>query len=124
MGTGELAALAAAALWACSSLIYGRTPLSAWQINFGKNILASILLLVHLAVVAALVGRPMFSADLRTITALAISSVVGIVIGDTYYFRSLQILGPRHAGRSACGDRYFLNRASRISRRSSFSFIF
>ncbi len=97
MGTGELAALAAAALWACSSLIYGRTPLSAWQINFGKNILASLLLLVHLAVVAQFTGRPMFSADLRTLTALAISSVVGIVVGDTYYFRSLQILGPRRA---------------------------
>ena len=97
MGTGELAALAAAALWACSSLIYGHTPLSAWQINFGKNILASILLLVHLAVVASLFGQPMFSADLRTMTALAISSIIGIVIGDTFYFRSLQILGPRRA---------------------------
>ena len=49
------------------------------------------------ATIAQLAGRPMFSADLRTLTALAISSVVGIVVGDTYYFRSLQILGPRRA---------------------------
>jgi len=97
MGTGELAALTAAALWACSSLFYGRTRLSAWQINFGKNILASMILCVHLRIATSLGSQAMFAADLRTWMLLAVSSVVGIVIGDTFYFRSLQILGPRRA---------------------------
>ena len=97
MGTGELAALTAAALWACSSLIYSRTQLSAWQINFGKNILAAIILCLHLYILTSLTGRLMFSADLNTWFLLAISSVVGIVVGDTFFFRSLQILGARRA---------------------------
>ena len=97
MGTGELAALTAAALWACSSLFYGRTKLSAWQINFGKNFLASIILCLHLAVVSCIAGVPMFAADRNTWGLLAVSSLIGIVIGDTFYFRSLQILGPRRA---------------------------
>ena len=97
MGTGELAALTAAALWACSSLIYSRTRLSAWQINFGKNILASLILCLHLYILTSLTGRSMFAADRNTWILLAISSIVGIVIGDTFYFRSLQLLGPRRA---------------------------
>ena len=97
MGTGELAALTAAALWACSSLIYSRTKLSAWQINFGKNILASLILCLHLYIVTSLTGRSMFAANGNTWILLAISSIVGIVIGDTFYFRSLQSLGPRRA---------------------------
>ncbi len=97
MGTGELAALAAAALWACSSLFYGRTKLSAWQINFGKNLLASIILCLHLFLVTSFAGRSMFAADRNTWLLLAVSSLIGIVIGDTFYFRSLQILGPRRA---------------------------
>jgi drug/metabolite transporter (DMT)-like permease len=97
IGIGELAGLTAAALWACSSLFYGRTKLSAWQINFGKNLLASIILCLHLAVVTGLAGRSMFAADRNTWLLLIVSSVIGILIGDTFYFRSLQILGPRRA---------------------------
>lgn len=97
MGIGEFSALAAAALWACASLFYGRTKLTAWQINFGKNAIAAILLCLHLFVVARLDDRTMFAADQATILLLAISSVIGILIGDTFYFRSLQILGPRRA---------------------------
>ncbi len=97
MGTGETAALSAAALWACASLFYSRTQLSAWQINFGKNFLASLVLCMHLFVVTSIGGRTMFAADVTTWILLAISSVIGIVIGDTFYFRSLQILGPRRA---------------------------
>ncbi len=97
MGTGETAALTAAALWACASLFYSRTQLTAWQINFGKNFLASLVLCMHLFVVTSIGGRSMFGADVNTWILLAISSVIGIVIGDTFYFRSLQILGPRRA---------------------------
>ncbi len=96
-GPGELAGLAAAGFWACASLFYSRTKLTAWQINFGKNLLASVVLLVHLSLVRLPFGRSLFLADQRTMLLLAGSSVFGILIGDTFYFRSLQILGPRRA---------------------------
>jgi len=96
-GSGELAALAAAALWACSSLFYSRVRLTAWQINFGKNILATGILLLHLGLQALLLRVSPLSVDLRAVTWLVCSSLTGIVIGDTLYFRSLQILGPRRA---------------------------
>lgn len=94
---GEIAALAAAALWATSSLFYSRVRLTAWQLNFGKNLLASVLLLAHLSIATRLTGSALFHADLRTVCFLVFSSITGILIGDTLYFRSLQILGPRRA---------------------------
>ncbi|MEY3459661.1 MAG: hypothetical protein RL215_2818 [Planctomycetota bacterium] len=94
---GETAALAAAAFWATSSLFYSRVRLTAWQLNFGKNLLASILLLTHLTISTQLAGRGLFQADFRTAWYLVLSSITGILIGDTLYFRSLQILGPRPA---------------------------
>jgi drug/metabolite transporter (DMT)-like permease len=97
MGTGELAGLSAAALWACASVFYGRTRLSAWQINFGKNFIAAVILCLHLAIVTGLAGQSMFAADRNTWLLLSVSSIVGIIIGDTFYFRSLQILGPQRA---------------------------
>jgi drug/metabolite transporter (DMT)-like permease len=96
-GSGELAALAAAALWACSSLFYSRVRLTAWQINFGKNVLASGILLLHLGFQALLLRTSLISVDQRAVIWLVLSSLTGIVIGDTLYFRSLQILGPRRA---------------------------
>jgi len=94
---GEIAALAAAALWATSSLFYSRVRLTAWQLNFGKNLLASGILLTHLAIATRMSGSGMFHADPRTLSFLVLSSIFGILIGDTLYFRSLQILGPRRA---------------------------
>ena len=97
MGTGELAALAAAAFWAAASLWYGKTNLSAWGMNLWKNVLASLILLVQLYVMSSLTRSDMFQADSRACSWLGLSGVVGIMIGDTCYFRSLQILGPRKA---------------------------
>lgn len=97
MGFGAVAAAAAAFCWACSSVIYGRTRLNAWTINFAKNLFGLGFVTLHLAVVWWI-----WQGDLMTFSAnawgyLAISGVVGIAIGDTFYFRSLQILGPRRS---------------------------
>ncbi|MEO2018515.1 MAG: DMT family transporter [Fuerstiella sp.] len=97
MGTGEIAALAAAVFWAAASLWYGKTNLSAWGMNLGKNVLASLILLVQLYVMSSLTHSDMFQADARAWSWLSLGGVVGIMIGDTCYFRSLQILGPRKA---------------------------
>ena len=96
-GSGEMAALAAAALWACSSLFYSKVRLTAWQINFGKNVLASGILLLHLSLQSLFLDTPLLSVDRRAAFWLVLSSLTGIVIGDTLYFRSLQILGARRA---------------------------
>ena len=97
MGIGEWSALAAAAVWAASSLIYGRTRLSAWSINLCKNVIAATALLFHLAIVTAASSQQMFSAQAEGWFWLSISGLIGIVLGDTFFFRSLQILGPRRA---------------------------
>lgn len=97
MGTGELAALAAAACWAAASLLYGRTNLSAWGLNLVKNILAGLVLLAQLLFLADWQAAVVFRASATSWSWLALSGVIGIVIGDTLYFRSLQVLGPRKA---------------------------
>ena len=96
MGYGAVAAAAAAFCWACSSVIYGRTRLNAWTINFAKNLFGLGFVSLHLAVWWFLKdGLMTFSS--QAWIYLAISGIVGIAIGDTFYFRSLQILGPRRS---------------------------
>ena len=97
MGIGESAGLIAAACWASASLLYSGTKLTAWEMNCGKNVFASIVLLAQLLVVALVTSKTVFNADLLAWWWLGWSGVIGIVIGDTLYFRSLQILGPRKA---------------------------
>lgn len=95
MGTGEAAALAAAALWAFSSLLYAETRLTAWGMNLSKLMLAILLLTVQLAGIAVWNGTAFVSATPTAWGWLAISGLIGLTIGDTFYFRSLQILGAR-----------------------------
>jgi len=97
MGIGELAALGAALCWAAASLLYGQTKLSAWGLNLVKNILAAGVLLLQLLFLADWQQGIVFRAGSATWQWLALSGVIGIVIGDTLYFRSLQVLGPRKA---------------------------
>lgn len=97
MGIGEISSLFAAALWATGSLIYGRTRLSAFSMNLAKNLLGATFLACHLRAETALRHAPMFAADRVAWQWLMLSGLIGIVAGDTFYFRSLQILGPRRA---------------------------
>lgn len=97
MGIGEFAALTAAFFWAAASLLYSKTDLSAWGMNFCKNVIASTILLVQLAVMCVISGNAIFAADRAAWFWLGLSGIVGIVMGDTFYLRSLQILGPRKA---------------------------
>ncbi len=95
MGTGEIASLLAAFLWAFASLFYTRTHLSAFSMNFGKNLIAATVLLTHLRIQTWMNDQSLFQAGLNSWKWLSLSGLIGIVIGDTFYFRSLQILGPR-----------------------------
>lgn len=97
IGIGEFAALGAALMWTVSTVMWGRIDLSAVGINLFKNTLATLFLLVHLAVIAIVFRESLFLAPARSWFYLSISGFIGIVLGDTFYFRSLQILGPRRA---------------------------
>ncbi len=97
MGTGELAAIGAAFLWAIGSLLYSRIHLNAFEISLGKNVLAIGVFAVHLLIESIILQGTVFQADWQSWGWLALSGLIGIVIGDTLYFRSLQILGPRKA---------------------------
>lgn len=97
MGIGEAAGLFAASLWALSSIFYSRAKMTAWEMNFWKNIIATGVFFAQLWIVKLLSSQTVFEAPIEAWCWLAGSSVIGILIGDTVYFRSVQILGPRRA---------------------------
>lgn len=97
-GVGEIAALSAALFWTVSSLMWGQINISALGLNLCKNVLGSLMVFLHLVVLLLVTSRHgLFLAPSESWFWLAMSGLVGVVIGDTVYFRSLQILGARRA---------------------------
>jgi drug/metabolite transporter (DMT)-like permease len=90
---GPTAGLSAAFIWAISSVLYSRVPLSAASLTTAKNIFAAALMGIVLWFSSR--GGVLFEATSQQWSLLAISGAIGLVIGDIAYFRSLQILGPR-----------------------------
>jgi len=88
---GCLAALGSAVAWAVGSILFRRIgdEASPLGMNLGKGILGLLLLGVALL----LVGTTPMSA--RTVFFLALSGVVGIALGDTFFFMTLVRLDPR-----------------------------
>jgi len=78
-------------------MFWGKIHLSALGMNLGKNAVGSILLVTHIGLLSMIWWQPMITASYTSIGWLSLSGFVGIVIGDTFFFRSLQILGPRRA---------------------------
>jgi drug/metabolite transporter (DMT)-like permease len=97
MGLGEWAGLATAALWAISSLFYAKVRLGAWTLNFAKNAIGCAILGGQLVLVAWWTSTPILNASAETWSLMALSGLIGILIGDTFFFRCLQVLGPRRA---------------------------
>lgn len=95
MGIGEIAGLSAAMLWAFSSLLYAETKLTAWGMNFSKIVIAVAILFLQVAAIAVWHGTPLLNASPTAWGWLGVSGLIGLTIGDTCYFRSLQILGAR-----------------------------
>lgn len=93
--TGELIALLAAFLWAISSIIYSRVGIfiPPYELNLIKGLLA----LVFVSVV--LLAGQVAQADVPWLglLALGLSGAVGIGLGDTAYFQSMQDIGPGRA---------------------------
>jgi len=88
---GGAAALASAFFFTLGAMIFGRlgARVSPWGLNLGKGVLALALTGMLLAVkgAAAVAGTDF--------ALLGVSGIVGILIGDTAYFRALTLLGPR-----------------------------
>jgi len=89
---GEFLSVLAALVWAVSVVLFrlsGRklTPLA---LNFFKNIVASLLLLLTHALLRQDLLRP---APFLDYARLALSGIVGIAVADTLFFRSLNIVG-------------------------------
>lgn len=107
MEFGEIAALVAALLWTISSMLWGQIGISAFVLNACKNVIGCLFILIHIAVIGIFAGSVSFTTSPVAWGWLSLSGLIGIVIGDTFYFRSLQILGPRRALLIACGSPLF-----------------
>lgn len=90
---GELAALAAAMVWACSSIAYTLfgQKLAPLVLNFTKGIIAIALIILTLLI--SRTELPLL--DVLAGSLLLLSGVLGIGLGDTAYFAALNKLGAR-----------------------------
>ncbi|WP_017298431.1 DMT family transporter [Nodosilinea nodulosa] len=92
---GELAALMAAGLWAMATVMFGRLgkALPPLGLNLAKGAIALVLLTLTLL----LLGQNTAGLDRQTTGLLALSGGIGIGLGDTAYFATINRLGPRRA---------------------------
>ncbi|MEJ6474181.1 DMT family transporter [Pseudoalteromonas piscicida] len=92
IGMGEAAAIAAAGVWAGSTILYKQFShhLSPFELNVSKGVIASALMILSLFIV----GDLMFPTLLSSWGWLIASGILGIAIGDSAYFAALRNIGP------------------------------
>lgn len=92
---GELAALTAALLWAIAAAIFVRlgSRVAPLVMNWVKGLVA----LGLLGVTLLLWERPFPEVTPLPICLLLLSGVLGIGLGDTFYFRALGLIGARRS---------------------------
>jgi drug/metabolite transporter (DMT)-like permease len=95
MFLGELAAMGTSFCWAGGSLLFsiaGRR-IGSYNVNKLRIPIAAIFLFIALMIIY----RTPFPTGINghAIAYLSLSGIIGLVIGDTFYFRCLVILGPR-----------------------------
>ncbi len=90
---GELAALSAAIIWAGAAIVYQGVgkQIPPLMLNFAKGGLAIGFLLITLT----LRGQALPAIGWQSLSLLALSGIVGIGLGDTAYFETLNCIGPR-----------------------------
>ena len=91
----ELAALGSATCWATTGLIAADAIRALGPFWF--NLIRQALVTLFLAVLALTSGSWM-ALDGQAATLLALSGLVGILLGDTFNFAAVGRLGPRRAG--------------------------
>ena len=88
---GGIAALISAATWGIGSILWRKIgdKISPFSMNLSKGILGSL----YLTVVLLIIGfQPL---TVRDFVFLGISGLLGIALGDTFFFMSLMNMGPR-----------------------------
>lgn len=92
IGLGEIAALSAALVWACSTIIYKRFShtLSPFELNVSKGVMACAMM----CVVLVLLQDSALPSHANAWLWLIASGIVGIAIGDSAYFAALRNIGP------------------------------
>ncbi|MGH9360923.1 MAG: DMT family transporter, partial [Thermoanaerobaculia bacterium] len=95
--TGEIAGLFASFAWAIGSLVYSRARAAPAALNLFKNSVAAVMFAGTLLLLPRARIDALWSARPATWGWLALSAFIGLFLGDTFYFRSLQALGPRRA---------------------------
>jgi drug/metabolite transporter (DMT)-like permease len=89
---GEFSALAAALLWSFSSFLFTTASIriGSVQLNISRMILAALLLIFTI-----LAFNIDYDITFEQFYLLSISGFIGLVIGDTFLFRSFKEIGPR-----------------------------
>lgn len=89
---GEILSVVAALIWAASVVLFRKSGRShpPLALNFFKNVISLVLLLLTLLLVRQSLFR---EAPLLDYALLALSGVLGIALGDTLFFKSLNIVG-------------------------------
>ncbi len=93
---GEIAGLATACLWAISSFLWASVgkKTSVFGVNGFKALVGCILVTIAAFLVTKRAWPLLTTAQLATLVA---SGVIGLALGDAYYFTALMSLGPRRA---------------------------
>ncbi len=89
---GEFAALTASVLWAGISIVFTAVAfkIGTVQLNIDRMSLASIFLIITIAVFGI-----SLVVNFNQFIFLAISGVIGLVLGDSFLFMSFKEIGPR-----------------------------
>ena len=92
---GEVAALATAACWSVGSLLFTHVAERAgpFALNQFRLTLAALVFLLVLLVTGLVHSLPVMGSS--SMGWLALSGVIGLVVGDSGYFGALSRLGPR-----------------------------
>lgn len=90
---GELSALAASVLWSFSPYIFSAVVarIGSFNLNVSRLFVSSILMLTT----CLALGIPLHIPSAPT-EYLILSGIVGLVLGDTFLFKSLKEIGPRY----------------------------
>ena len=92
---GEVAALSAAIIWAMASVVY--TGLGQQFAPVVLNLLKGLIAIGFILLTLTMSGQLFPTISHTAIVLLALSGVIGIGIGDTAYFRSLNAIGARRS---------------------------
>ncbi len=90
--TGELSALLTAVFWSITSFAFSSASkkLGSLTLNINRMMLASILLALTIVIF-----RFDYNLSANQVFNLVLSGIVGLVIGDTFLFKSFQYIGAR-----------------------------